>query len=186
AVDQDHAALLELPGDGARLAQAAAMAVEDVADLRAGAVAVVRQHLHHDRGAAGAVALVDDALDRSGIPALAGAAVDRALDVVLRHRRVAGLLDGQPECRIRVDVAPAVTRGDRDRAGQLREELAALGVGCSLLVLDRGPLRVTGHAFDSRRRSRDGEAPESERGAHPGRPAPCPVADPSASEDSWR
>ena len=68
-----------------------------MADLGAGAVAVVGQRLDEHRDAAGAVALVDDGLERVGVGALAGALGDRALDVVLGHRGVLGLLDGQPE-----------------------------------------------------------------------------------------
>ncbi len=93
AVDEDDALLLELPGDRSGLAEAAAVLVEGVADLGAGAVAVVGQRLDEDRRAAGPVALVDDALDRVAAVARAGAAVDRPLDVVLGHRVVARLLD---------------------------------------------------------------------------------------------
>ena len=143
AVDEDHALLLELPGDRARLAEAAAGLVEGVADLRAGAVAVVGQRVDEDRRAAGAVALVDDPLDLLVAGARPGAAVDRPLDVVLGHRVALRLLDRGGEGEVRVRVSPALTRGDRDRPRELREQLAALGVGRRLLVLDRRPLRVT-------------------------------------------
>ena len=43
-------------------------------------------------------------------------------------------------------IGPALLGGHDDGARELREELAALGVGGALLVLDRGPLGVTGHA----------------------------------------
>ena len=68
-----------------------------MAHLGAGAVAVVRHRLDEHRDAARAVALVDDVLERLGVGALARALGDRALDVVLRHRRVARLGDGQRE-----------------------------------------------------------------------------------------
>ena len=63
AIDDDDALLLELPGDRARLAEAPAGLVECVADLGAGAIAVVGERIDQDRGAAGAVALIDDPLD---------------------------------------------------------------------------------------------------------------------------
>ena len=66
AVDDDHALLVEQVGDGAVLAEAAAVLGEDVADLGAGAVAVVGQRLDQDRHAARAVALVGDLLQRVG------------------------------------------------------------------------------------------------------------------------
>ena len=149
-VDDDHALLLELPGDRARLAEAAAVLVEGVAHLRAGAVAVVGQRLDQDRRAARAVALIDDTLDLLVAARGPGAAVDRPLDVVLGHRVAARLLDRRGEGEVRVGVSPALTGGDRDRARELREQLPALGVGGRLLVLDRSPFRVSGHAPESR------------------------------------
>src|SRR4051812_6612754 len=41
---------------------------------------------------------------------------------------------------------PAVTCGDGDGAGELREELPALGVGSAFLALDLRPFGMTGHA----------------------------------------
>ena len=93
----------------------------------------------------GAVALVGDGLERVGVAALAGALGDRALDVVLRHRRVLGLLHGQRERRVALDVAAALLRRHRDGARELGEELAAAGVDDRLLVLDPRPLGMTGH-----------------------------------------
>ena len=90
------------------------MLAERVAHVAAGAVAVVGQRLDEHRDAAGAVALVEDGLVALGVGALAGAALDRALDVVLGHRGVLGLLHGQRERRVAVDVAAALLRGHRD------------------------------------------------------------------------
>ncbi len=94
-VDHDHALLVEQVGDGAGLAEDAAVLAEQVADVGAGPVAVVGQRLDQQRDAAGTVALVEHRLDLIGIDPLAGALRDRALDVVLRHRGVARLLDRQ-------------------------------------------------------------------------------------------
>ena len=113
------------------------------------AVAVVGQRLDQDRRAAGPVALEADRLDRRRVGARAGAAVDRPLDVFLGHRGVFGLLHRGRQSRVAVDVAAAVAGGDDDRARQLREELAAFGVGGALLVFDRRPLRMTRHACHS-------------------------------------
>src|SRR5207248_11632790 len=158
------------------LAAAAAVPLARVPPLRPGSVAVVGQGLDHDRGAARAITLVDRALDRRGVRSLPGPAVNRPLDVLLRHRRVTRLLDGEAERWVGVDVAAAVAGGDGDRARELREELAALGVGGALLVLDRGPLRVTGHSFDSRRGP----------GTRTGRPrAPCSKAADRAASSGW-
>ena len=145
AVDDDQAALVEEVGDGAGLAEAAAVLAEQVADVGAGAVAVLGHRLDEQRDAAGRVGLVHDVLDRGGVGARAGPLRDRALDVVLGHRRVLGLLDGELQRRVALELAPAVARGGRDRPRELREELAAPRVDDRLLVLDRRPLGVAGH-----------------------------------------
>ena len=70
---------------------------------------------------------------------------DRALDVVLGHRGVLRLLDRKRQGGVAVGVAAALLGRDRDRPGELREELAAAGVDDRLLVLDPCPLGMTGH-----------------------------------------
>ena len=144
-VDDHDALLVEQVGDGARLAEVAVVLGERVADLGARAVAVVRRRLDEQRHAAGAVALVGDGLERLGVAALAGALGDRALDVVLGHRRVLGLLHGQRERGVALDVAAALLRRHRDGARELGEQLAAACVDDRLLVLDPRPLGMTGH-----------------------------------------
>jgi hypothetical protein len=127
------------------LAEVAAMLGEGVAHLGAGAVAVVGRRLDQHRNSSRPVAFVHHGLERSRVAALAGPLRDRALDVVLRHRRVLGLLHGERERRVALDVAAAVLRGDGDRARELGEELAAAGVDDRLLVLDPGPLGMACH-----------------------------------------
>src|SRR5207249_3827251 len=92
-----------------------------------------------------AIAFVDDLLERLAIGAGAGAARDRSLDVVLRHRIGARLLDCFLQGEVRGRVGPALTSRDDDRARELREELSPLRVGGALLVLDRAPLAMPGH-----------------------------------------
>ena len=69
------------------------------ADLGAGAVAVVGEHLDEHGHAAGRVALVGDRLVGDALE-LAGAALDGPLDGVDRHRRVAGLLEHRAQRRV--------------------------------------------------------------------------------------
>ncbi len=122
-LEDDHALALELPRDRARLGERAAVAREDVLDLGAGAVAVVGEHLHVHRDAVRGVALVGDLLVGDAFE-LAGAALDRPLDVVLRHRGVARLLHHRAQRGVRLDVAAAVARRDLDLAGEAGEHLA--------------------------------------------------------------
>src|SRR5579863_6252833 len=150
-VDRDNAALLEQIRDAARLTEVAAVLAQQVAHVGAGAVAVVGVGLDQKRRAARSVTLIEDGLDRVGVRAGARALGDRALDVVLGHRGVLGLLHGVPERRVRLGVPPALARRHADRARELRELRAAAGVDDRLLVLDAGPFGVSRHATHSRR-----------------------------------
>ena len=75
------------------------------------------ERLEHDGDAAGAVALVQRLFQFSAALASAGAALDGAIHVVLRHVVLARLLDGkaQPEVGVRVAAAlaglPRLSRG---------------------------------------------------------------------------
>jgi hypothetical protein len=122
---------------------------EQVADLRARAIAVVGGGRDQQRDAARAVALVEDGLQRVGVSSLARPLGDGALDVVLGHRGVLGLLDGEREGRVALGVPSPVLGGHRDGARELREELAAARVDDRLLVFDPRPLGMTGHGFDA-------------------------------------
>ena len=92
----DDALALELPAHRAGLGHVAAVAGEEVADLGAGAVAVVGERLDDDGHAAGRVALVVDRLVADPLE-LAGAALDRPLDGVDGDRGVPGLLVHGPQ-----------------------------------------------------------------------------------------
>ena len=82
-LDEEEALVLEEVADAAGGAEVAAADLEGLAEFAGRAVAVVGQDLAEDGDAAGAVALVQDLLVILGVE-LAGALLDRALDVVLR------------------------------------------------------------------------------------------------------
>src|SRR5206468_10797118 len=114
-----------------------------------GAVRVGGRRLDEARRSAGAVALVgvllvDDPLQ------LAGALLDGALDVVLRHVLGLGGVDGGAEAGIAGGVAAALLGGDGDLADHLGEGGAALLVRDGLLPLDLFPLAMAGHALEVR------------------------------------
>ena len=140
----DHAALLELPGDGPGPGQLAAGLGEDGANLGDRPVPIVGGHLDEDGDAAGAVALVDDLLVLDALAA-AGCLLDGALDRVERHVGRTRLLDREPEPEVAVRIAAAGPGRERDLAPHLREDGAALDVVDALLALDLGPFGVTGH-----------------------------------------
>jgi len=143
-LDRDEAALLEHPPDRARGAEVAAILLDQAADVGDGAVPVIRQCVDQDRDAARAVSLVGHLVVRDAFE-IARALLDGAVDVVGRHAVLARRQHRGPETRIGVDVAAAETRGNGDLLDQLGEQLAAPGILQSLLVLDRAPLRMTGH-----------------------------------------
>ena len=139
AVQQDHALAFELPCHRTRLGQRTTVLGEQRPDLGSRAVAVVRQRLHVEGHPVWGVALVGDRLVVDALQ-LTGAPLHRPLDGVQRHRGVPGLLEHGPQRRVDVRVAAALPGRHLHLLDQLGEELAALGVGGTLLVLDGRPL----------------------------------------------
>src|SRR5262249_10997348 len=135
---------VELVRHGSGAGHLAAAALENLAQLRLRAVAVVRHHVYQDGDAAGAVALVGDFLDDLAAQ-LAGAALDGPLDVVLGHADLPRLVDGVAQLQVHGRVAAAAPGCDDDRPAQLAPQLAALGVNRPFLVLDRRPVGMPGH-----------------------------------------
>jgi hypothetical protein len=140
-LDGEVALPLELEADGARRAHVPAIFLEGVADLRRGAVGVVGHGLDHDRDAARPVAFVRELFVRDAVE-LTGAALDGAVDVVLGHVARLRFRDGGTETGVAVDVASAEAGGDGHFLDDAREDLAALGVRRTLLVLDGAPFAV--------------------------------------------
>src|SRR5205814_5940536 len=94
--------------------------------------------------AAGAVPLVRDFLIVDAFE-LTRALLDRALDVVLRHRAGLRGIDGGAQPGVAIRVAATLLRGDRDFADQLREQRTALRVSRGLVVLDLLPFAMACH-----------------------------------------
>src|SRR5581483_1843329 len=118
---------------------------ENAAQLRRGAVAIIGRGFDDDGDASGSVALVNNFFQRGGIAAFAGAALDRALDVVVRHALTARGLDRATQTRIRVGIAAADLGRDCNFFCELAENLAALGVNRALEALYLRPFAVSGH-----------------------------------------
>ncbi len=145
---EDDALAFELPRHGAGLGQRATVLRQGRADVAGCAVAVVGEALDQQRNPTRRVALVGDRLIVDAFE-LARTALDGTLDRVERHRVVAGLLKHGAQCRVGVGIAAALTGRNLDLLDQLGEELAALRVGRTLLVLDRRPLGMTAHGVTS-------------------------------------
>src|SRR5208283_527893 len=69
------------------------------------------------------------------------------LDVLRRHVLRLGRQNRRPQPRVAVGIAPAALGRNRNFLDQAREDLAPLGVGRALLMLDGRPLRMAGHVF---------------------------------------
>ena len=89
------------------------------------------------------------AFDAGSITSDAGAlllgATDRAINRIVWHIAGLGVRDSFAQSCIRVRVAAAGARRDRDLFNQLGEKLAALGVERAFLVFDGVPLGMSGH-----------------------------------------
>src|SRR3954467_2926447 len=105
---------------------------------------VVGDGLDHHRDAAGAVALVRHFLIIDALE-LSGALLDRALDVLFRHRARSRVLDRRSQTRVPLWITAALLGGERNLANELREQRAALRVGRCLVMLDLLPFTVTSH-----------------------------------------
>src|SRR6185295_4950554 len=104
--------------------------------------------LDEDGGPAGPVAFVGQlfvalALER------AGALLDGAIDVVLRHVDRARRIHRQPEAGIAVRVPATGARGDGDLPDDLGPCRGAPGISDRLLALDLLPFAVAGHGANS-------------------------------------
>src|SRR5690606_25978072 len=100
---------------------------ERMPHLRHGPDAIVRHAVHEYRRAADAIALVPDFLVAHALQ-FATAALDGALDRVLRHVVGRGLVHGQPQSRIARRIRPAEPRGDCDLLDEAGKYLPALGI----------------------------------------------------------
>jgi hypothetical protein len=115
-----------------------------LADVRGRPVAVVRQAVDDDADAARGVGLVGELLHDLAFE-LTRALLDGPLDVVAGHVHVAGGVDGCAQPGVGLDVGAAQLGGQDDLLAQAREDPALLGVDLGLLMLDAGPLAVSGH-----------------------------------------
>src|SRR4029077_20262470 len=146
-LDLDDALLLEQPLHRARLSELPVVPGERGAHLGGRAVPAVGRGLDHDRHAAGAVALVHDALDLGPVRA-DRRPVDRPLEVRKGHVQGAGPIHRQAEPEVAVGIAATLTGREHDLARHLREDRAAFHVVGALLALDLGPLGMTGHRLE--------------------------------------
>ena len=110
-----------------------------MAKLGNGAVAVVGHRLDQDSDAVRTVALIGDLVVMHAVQ-IAAAALDGAVDGIVRHIGGLGVADALAQAGVGIGIAPAGTGRDGYFLDELGEDLAALGVGCALLMLDCVPL----------------------------------------------
>jgi hypothetical protein len=118
----DDAEVVEEKRDAAGLAHRTGL--EQIADLRRGAVAIVRQAFHDDGNFVRREAFIDDRFINHLFVREARALFDGALDGVLRDGRFLGLLDGDKQARVEVGVGAAEFGRDHDFADELDDHLA--------------------------------------------------------------
>ena len=142
--EQHLATMLEQETHAAVGAHVATVLGEGMANLGDGAHLVVGQAIHHHGRAIDAVALVTNFFVAHTVK-LAGTALDRVVDVVLRQALRLGLVYCQSQARIGPHIAAAHLGGHGDFLDQFGEDLAALGILPALAMLDIGPFGVSGH-----------------------------------------
>src|SRR6266576_6036771 len=118
---------------------------KDAPNLGSGAVLIVGRDFDNDRHPARRIALVNDLIEVLRLVPLAGAALDRALDIIIRHALRTRRLDGAAQAQIAIGIAPAGFRSDGDFLRQFAEDLAAFGIDRAFETLDLRPLTMSGH-----------------------------------------
>ena len=118
---------------------------EDAPNLRTGTILIVGRSFDNDRHPAWAVAFIHDLLEVLNVFALAGAAFDGTLDVIVRHALRSRNLDRAAQTRIAIRITPAGFRGDGDFLRQLAEDFAASRVNCAFETLDLRPFAMSRH-----------------------------------------
>ena len=115
-----------------------------MANLGHGAVGIIGRYFNEDGRTAGPVTLVGQLLIDAAFK-LAGALLDRSVDVVVRHVHRFGGIDGGAKARVAARVAAAALSGYGDLTNDLGPRGCSARVGDSLLALDLLPFAVSGH-----------------------------------------
>jgi hypothetical protein len=137
------ALVVEHPGHAAILAHVAAVFIEDMADFGHGAVFVVRQRLHQDGGAAGAVAFIGVLFVADALP------VHRCLSLMARSMLSLGMFSAlaaataRAQSRVGVQIAPTRPGSHGNFLDQFGKDLSPLGILGAFAVLDGRPLIVS-------------------------------------------
>ena len=95
-----------------------------------------------EAGATGTVGFVGEFFESVAVGTFACTFGYGAFDGVFGHVLRLGVVYCQSQTEIHVRVVGTLSGGDGDFAREFGEELAALGVGGTLLVLDGAPLRM--------------------------------------------
>src|SRR2546423_6244764 len=132
-------------GNAAARGEVAVVTSKDAPDFRGGAVLVVSRGFNNHGDSTRRVTFIDDFVEMLRFDSFAGPALDRAVDVVVRHALGAGGKDGAAKPGVPVWIAAASFCGNRDLAGELAEERAAFRIDRALEALNLRPLAVSRH-----------------------------------------
>src|SRR5271170_6122143 len=144
AFDEDLALALEHPRNASLFTEVATVLGERMADLTNRSVAVISRDGYQHRGATWAVAFKQDFVDLAAFQ-LAGAAHNGPFDVIGRHADCLGSQNGGSQSGVTVGIAATPASSNHDFLNEAREDLAALGIEGSFLVLNRRPFAVSRH-----------------------------------------
>src|SRR5689334_12342116 len=103
--------------DAASRGEVAVVLRENSPDFRSRPVSIVRSRLYDDRHTAGRITFVRDFVELLAILCLAGAALDRPLDIVIGHALRSRRKNSAPQTGIGTRIAAAALRRDGDFLG---------------------------------------------------------------------
>src|SRR4030095_6738994 len=120
---------------------------KDTANLGGRSVLIVGRSFNDHCHTAWRITLVNDLIEMLRVIALAGAAFDCALDIIVRHALGPRRLDRAPQTRSALGIATAGFSGDGDFLRQLAEDLAAFRVDRAFETLDLRPFAMSRHGW---------------------------------------
>src|SRR4030095_5238192 len=118
---------------------------KDTANLGGRSVLIVGRSFNDHCHTAWRINLVNNLIEMLRVIALAGAAFDGALDIIVRHALGPRRLDRAAQTWIPIGIATAGFSGDGDFLRQFAEDLAAFRVDRAFETLDLRPFTMSRH-----------------------------------------
>ncbi|CAB4631783.1 unannotated protein [freshwater metagenome] len=143
--DRNHALTGEIVGDRTGVSHRSTVSGHRRSNLGCRSVLIVREAFNEQGNAGRSVTLVHDRHIVDGLARQPGTALDRTIDVVVRHTRLFGLVHGVSERGVTSEVCATHFGGNFDVLDEFGKGLRTFAVNDSLFVLCCRPFGVSGH-----------------------------------------